>query len=54
MVKQIKFNGIDRLYDAYSWRLTRRAKRVWRSGTVLQGPELANLEKKFREDMEER
>ena len=47
MVKQIKFNGIDRLYDAYSWRLTRRAKRVWRSGTVLQGPELANLEKQF-------
>ena len=48
MVKQIKFNGIDRLYDAYSWRLTRRAKRVWRSGNVLQGPELENLEKEFR------
>jgi len=47
MVKQIRFNGIDRLYDAYSWRLTRRAKRVWRSGVVLQGEELQNLEKQF-------
>ena len=47
MVKQIKFNGVDRLYDAYSWRLTRRAKRVWQSGTVLQGDELKNLEQQF-------
>jgi len=47
MVTQVKFNGIARLYDAYSWRLTRRAKRVWRSGNVLQGPELENLEKAF-------
>ena len=47
MVKQIKFNGIDRLYDAYSWRLTRRAKKVWSSGSVLQGEELQNLEKQF-------
>ena len=47
MVKKIKFNGVDRLYDAYSWRLTRRAKRVWSSGNVLQGEELQNLEKQF-------
>lgn len=47
-IKQIRFNGIDRLYDAYSWRLTRRAKRVWRSGQVLDGPELKELEERFR------
>ena len=47
MVKQIRFNGVDRLYDAYSWRLTRRAKRVWSSGNVLQGEELQKLEKQF-------
>jgi len=46
--KQIKFNGIDRLYDAYSWRLTRRAKKVWRTGQVLQGPELNELEERFK------
>jgi dTDP-4-amino-4,6-dideoxygalactose transaminase len=47
-IKQIKFNGVDRLYDAYSWRLTRRAKRVWSSGQVLQGPELEELEERFK------
>ena len=47
-IKQIKFNGTDRLYDAYSWRLTRRAKRAWRSGQVLQGPELNELEERFK------
>ena len=31
----IKFNGLDRIYDAYSWRITRRAKEVWRSGNVI-------------------
>lgn len=31
----IKFGGIDRIYDAYSWRITRRAKEVWRSGNVI-------------------
>lgn len=31
----IKFGGIDRIYDAYSWRITRRAKEVWRSGEVI-------------------
>ena len=41
---EIKFSGIDRLYDAYSWRLTRRAKEVWRSGQVLQGKHLRKLE----------
>jgi dTDP-4-amino-4,6-dideoxygalactose transaminase len=47
-IKKIKFNGVDRLYDAYSWRLTRRAKRVWSSGQVLQGPELEELEERFK------
>lgn len=42
---KIKFNGIDRLYDDYSWRLTRRAKAVWESGNVLQGKYLKELEK---------
>lgn len=44
---KIKFNGVDRLYNAYSWRLTRRAKKVWQSGNMLLGPELENLEKNF-------
>lgn len=41
---KIKFNGVDRLYDAYSWRLTRRAKAVWESGDLLQGKYLKQLE----------
>jgi dTDP-4-amino-4,6-dideoxygalactose transaminase len=41
---RIKFNGIDRLYDDYSWRLSRRAKAVWESGNVLQGKFLKELE----------
>lgn len=44
---KIKFNGIDRLYDDYSWRLTRRAKEVWESGNVLQGKYLKELEKQI-------
>lgn len=44
---RIKFNGIDRLYADYSWRLTRRAKEAWRSGDVLQGKYLQELEKKI-------
>ena len=44
----IKFFGVDRLFDNYSWRLTRRAKKVWRTGQVLQGPQLENLEEQFR------
>lgn len=43
----IKFFGVDRLFDNYSWRLTRRAKKVWRTGQVLQGPQLKNLEEQF-------
>ena len=31
----IKFGGLDRIYDAYSWRITRRAKEVWRTGNVI-------------------
>ena len=42
---KIKFNGIDRLYDEYSWRLSRRAKQVWSSGNVLQGQYLEQFEK---------
>ena len=42
---KIKFNGIDRLYDKYSWRLTKRAKQVWESGQVLQGSYQEELEK---------
>ena len=31
----IKFNGLDRIYDAYSWRITHRAKQVWKTGNVV-------------------
>ena len=41
---RIKFNGIDRLYDAYSWRLASRAKSAWKSGDVLQGKYIKKLE----------
>ena len=44
---KIKFNGIDRLYQDYSWRLTRRAKLVWETGNVLQGRCLQELEKQI-------
>tara|TARA_Y100000592_G_scaffold72521_1_gene112815 strand:+ start:447 stop:1505 length:1059 start_codon:yes stop_codon:yes gene_type:complete len=44
---KIKFNGIDRLYNEYSWRLTRRAKQVWESGNVLQGNYLEQFEKEL-------
>ena len=44
---KIKFNGIDRVYDDYSWRLTRRAKEVWESGNVLQGKYLKELERQI-------
>jgi dTDP-4-amino-4,6-dideoxygalactose transaminase len=43
----IKFNGVDRLYGAYSWRLNRRAKAAWKSGDVLQGKYLKQLETKI-------
>ena len=43
---KIKFNGVDRLYKDYSWRLSNRAKSVWESGNVLQGKYLDQLEKK--------
>ena len=43
----IKFNGVDRLYGAYSWRLNRRAKAAWESGDVLQGKYLKQLETKI-------
>ena len=42
---KIKFSGIDRLFNAYSWRLTRRAKAAWKSGQVLEGQYLTQLEK---------
>ena len=31
----IKFNGLDRIYNEYSWRITRRAKQVWSTGNVV-------------------
>jgi len=31
----IKFSGVDRIYDEYSWRITRRAKQVWQSGNHI-------------------
>ena len=37
----IKFGGVDRIYDAYSWRITRRAKEVWRSGDVVSSSHTA-------------
>ena len=46
---KIKYNGIDRLYNAYSWRLTRRAKAAWSSGQVLQGQFLKQLETEVAE-----
>ena len=46
---RIKFNGVDRLYDAYSWRLTKRAKAAWQSGDVLQGKYLKQLETEIAE-----
>ena len=46
---KIKYNGIDRLYNAYSWRLTRRAKAAWSSGQVLQGQFLKQLETEIAE-----
>ena len=33
----IKFTGLDRLYDSFSWRITRRAKAVWKSGNMVIG-----------------
>ena len=32
---KIKFNGIDRLYNEYSWRISSRAKEVWKSGNMV-------------------
>ena len=45
----LKFNGIDRIYDAYSWRLNRRDKVAWKSGDVLQGKYLKQLETEIAE-----
>ena len=45
----LKFNGIDRLYNAYSWRLNRRARAAWESGDVLQGKYLKQLETEIAE-----
>ena len=32
---KIEFIGLDRLYDDFSWRITRRAKAVWKTGNVI-------------------
>ena len=31
----IKFGGVNRIYEEYSWRITRRAKEVWSTGNVI-------------------
>jgi dTDP-4-amino-4,6-dideoxygalactose transaminase len=46
---KINFNGLDRLYDAYSWRLSRRAKQAWKTGTVVTGRYLKEFEIKIAE-----
>lgn len=43
---KIRFNGLDRLYDAYWWRLTRRAKQAWQTGIVVEGEYLKQFEVK--------
>ena len=40
----IKFTGLDRLYDSFSWRITRRAKAVWKSGNMLIGRHVSTSE----------
>lgn len=32
---KIKFNGTDRIYQSFSWRITRRAKAVWETGNHI-------------------
>ena len=32
---RIKFNGVEKIYDSYSWRIARRAKEVWKSGSFI-------------------
>jgi dTDP-4-amino-4,6-dideoxygalactose transaminase len=44
---KIRFNGLDRLYDSFSWRLTRRAKKAWETGIVVDGTFLQKLEAKI-------
>ena len=44
---KINFNGLDRLYNAYSWRLSRRAKQAWKTGTVVTGQYLKEFEVKI-------
>ena len=40
----IKFIGTDRLYDNFSWRITRRAKAVWKTGNMVIGRHTATSE----------
>ena len=39
---KIKFNGTDRLYDFYSWRIGRKAKEVWKSGNMISSRHTKN------------
>ena len=32
---KIKFNGVEKIYNSYSWRIARRAKEVWKSGSLV-------------------
>jgi UDP-2-acetamido-2-deoxy-ribo-hexuluronate aminotransferase len=50
----IKFIGVDRIYNEYSWRITRKAKEVWCSGEVIssrhqEGSFLDKFEKSMAE-----
>ena len=47
---KIKFNGTDRIYQSFSWRITRRAKAVWETGNHIssrhnEGSVIDNFEK---------
>ena len=44
---EIKFNGVDRLYNEFWYRLTRRAMETWNTGRVVQGEYLQKFETKI-------
>ena len=44
---EIKFNGVDRLYKEFWYRLTRRAMETWKTGRVVQGEYLQKFETKI-------
>lgn len=44
---EIKFNGVDRLYKEFWYRLTRKAMETWKTGRVVQGEYLQKFETKI-------